>query len=139
MARIVNVIEHPHLVTYKSYETSDYRCCAVCDYKVIIETDDERLLVASAMDDCDLLDFNIDEAIRCLDDDTQNEDWFYPFEGCVGMEDFDKFVNGDMEQGTKAVEAFTDTISQLRVANISSDLRQQLERLASKINDLLND
>lgn len=139
MARIVNVIHKPHLVSFRAYETSDYRCCTVCDYKVVIETDDEQLLVASVMDDSGLRDFNIDEAIRKTSDLEQNQDWFYAVEMSVGEKDFDNFINGDMEQGYKAIETFTNTISALRETGhrFSNELRQQLENLADEINGLL--
>lgn len=139
MARIVNVIHKPHLVSFRAYETTDYRCCAVCDYKVIIETDDKQLLVASVMDDSGLRDFDIDDVIRKLSAETQNQDMFYAVEMCVGEKDFDCFINGDMEQGSKAIEAFSNTISALRETNhiFSEDLRQKLENLSGKINGLL--
>ena len=37
----------------------DYRCCGVCDYKVFIETDEGRIIIASVMNDDDMRDFNI--------------------------------------------------------------------------------
>ena len=140
MARIVNVIYRPHLVSYKGYEETDYRCCTICDYKVIIETDDGQLLTASVMDDCCLREFNIEEAIRKVSDETQNQDFFYPFEQCVDEKDFDSFINGDMEQGSKAIEAFSHTVFNLRQTrhNITDSLREQLNRLATEINGLLN-
>lgn len=140
MARIVNVIYRPHLVSYKAYEETDYRCCTVCDYKVIIETDDGQLLTASVMDDCCLREFNIEEAIRKISDETQNQDFFYPFERCVGEKDFDSFVNGHIEEGEKAIVAFFRTVFNLRQTNhnITNSLREQLNRLATEINGLLN-
>lgn len=140
MARIVNVIYRPHLVSYRGYEKTDYRCCAVCDYKVIIETDDGQLLTASVMDDSGLWEFNIEEAIRKISDETQNQDWFYPFEHCVDEKDFDSFVNGHIEAGSKAIEAFSDTVSDLHETNhdVTDSLREQLSRLATEINGLLN-
>ena len=140
MARIVNVIYRPHLVSYKAYEETDYRCCAVCDYKVVIETDDGQLLTASVMDDCCLREFNIEEAIRKISDETQNQDFFYPFELCVGEKDFDSFVNGHIEEGEKAIEAFLRIVFNLRQTNhnITNSLREQLNRLATEINGLLN-
>lgn len=140
MARIVNVIYRPHLVSYKGYEETDYRCCTVCDYKVVIETDNGQLLTASVMDDRDICEFDIEEAIRKTSDETQNQDWFYPVEFCVGEEDFDSFVNGHIEEGNKAIEAFFDTVSDLHETNhnITDSLREQLNRLATEINGLLN-
>ena len=140
MARVVNVIYRPHLVSYRGYEETDYRCCAVCDYKVIIETDDGQLLTASVLDDCCLREFDVEEAIRKVSDETQNQDFFYPFERCVDEKDFDSFVNGDMEQGSKAIEAFSRTVFNLRRTNhnITDSLREQLNRLATEINGLLN-
>ena len=139
MARIVNVIYHPHLVSYRSCEETDYRCCSVCDYKVVIETDNGQLLTASVMDDCGICEFDIEEAIRKASDDTQNQDFFYPFDRCVGDKDFDSFVNGHIEEGRDAVEAFSRTVSALRKSNhnISESLREQLNRLATEINGLL--
>ena len=72
MARIINVIHLPHLVSYKAFKDSKYRCCTVCNYKVMIETDDGRILAASALDDFDLKDFDIDEAVRKLSDIKQS-------------------------------------------------------------------
>jgi hypothetical protein len=140
MARIVNVIYRPHLVSYKAYEETDYRCCTVCDYKVVIETDDGQLLTASVMDDSCLREFNIEEAIRKISDETQNQDFFYPFERCVGEKDFDSFVNGHIEEGEKAIEAFLRIVFNLRQTNhnITNSLREQLNRLATEINGLLN-
>lgn len=141
MARIVNVIYRPHLVSYKGYEETNYRCCAVCDYKVVIETDDGRLLTASVLDDCGICEFDIEEAIREISDETQNQDCFYPFEQCVGEKDFDSFVNGLIETGSNAIDAFFNTVSALRQTNrnITGSLREQLKRLATEINGLLND
>ena len=140
MARIVNVIYRPHLVSYKGYEETDYRCCAVCDYKVIIEKDNGRLLTASVMDDCGLCDFDIEEDVRKASDEAQNQDCFYPFERCVGEKDFDSFVNGHIETGSKAIEAFIHTVSALHQTNhdVTDSLREQLSRLATEINGLLN-
>lgn len=140
MARIVNVIYRPHLVSYRGYEKTDYRCCAVCAYKVVIETDDGQLLIASAMDDFDICDFDIEEAIRKISDETQNQDYFYPFERCVDEKNFDSFVNGHIEAGSKAIEAFFDTVSALHETNhnVTDSLREQLNRLATEINGLLN-
>ena len=91
------------------------------------------------MDDSGLRDFNIDEAIRKTSDLEQNQDWFYAVEMSVGEKDFDNFINGDMEQGYKAIETFTNTISALRETNhiFSDDLRQKLENLSDEINGLL--
>lgn len=139
MARIVNVIYRPHLVSYKVCEETDYRCCGVCDYKVIIETDNGQLLTASILDDCDLRQFDLEEAIRKAGDDTQNQDFYYPFEHCVNEKDFDSFVNGHIEEGSDAAKAFSRTVSALRKSNhnISESLREQLNRLATEINGLL--
>jgi hypothetical protein len=134
------VIYRPHLVSYRGYEKTDYRCCAVCDYKVIIETDDGQLLTVSVMDDWCLHEFNIEEAIRKVSDKTQNQDFFYPFELCVGEKDFDSFINGLIETGCNAIEAFANTVSDLHKTNhkITDSLREQLNRLATEINGLLN-
>lgn len=141
MARIVNVIYRPHLVSYRAYEETDYRCCTVCDYKVFIETDNGQLMTASVLDDCGIGEFDIEEAIRMTSDETQNQDFFYPFERRVDEKDFDSFVNGRIETGSKAIEAFSDTVSALHQANhhITDSLREQLNRLATEINGLLND
>lgn len=140
MARIVNVIYRPHLVSYRGYEETDYRCCAVCGYKVVIETDNGQLLTASVMNDDDICEFDIEEAIRKTSDKTQNQDFFYPFERCVDEKDFDSFVNGLIETGCKAIESFSDTVSALHQTNhnITDSLRKQLNSLATEINGLLN-
>ena len=140
MARIVNVIYRPHLVSFRAYKETDYRCCTVCDYKVIIEKDNGQLLTASVMDDCCLCEFDVEEAIRKVGDKTQNQDFFYPFDRCVGEKDFDSFVNGHIEEGSKAIEALANTVSDLHITNhnITDSLREQLNRLATEINGLLN-
>lgn len=140
MARIVSVIYRPHLVSYKGCNETNYRCCAVCNYKVVIETDDGWLLIASAMDDFDIREFDIEEAIRKISDETQNQDCFYPFENCVGEKDFDSFVNGLIETGGNTIEAFSNTVSAIHQTNhnITDSLREQLNRLATEINGLLN-
>ena len=114
MKRIVNVIYKPHLVTFRAYEETDYRCCAVCDYKVIIETDEGKLLTASMMDDSDLAGFNIDEAIMKIQDRSKEQDWFYPQEMALGIADVNNFINGDIEQGSEPIESFRNVLRYIR-------------------------
>ena len=64
MARIINVIRQPHLVSYKPFDASKYRCCTVCEYKVMIEDEYGSILVASELDDTTLGEFDIDEEVR---------------------------------------------------------------------------
>ena len=136
MARIINVIRQPHLVTFKAYDTSDYRCCGVCDYKVFIETDEGNIIVASVMDDDDMRDFDIDEAVRKLADEQQNEDWFYAYNRAIGKEDIDRFVNGQIEQNDRPVESFCDVVRTLRQSRcrISESGMKALRSLADELN-----
>ena len=118
MARIINVIRQPHLVTFRAYKNSNYRCCGVCDYKVIIENEDGELLVSSVLDDDCLKDFDLEEAIRKEADDTRNQVWFYRFNHAVGKDDIDNFVNGQIEQSAdRAVDSFCDVLARLRESN----------------------
>ena len=117
MKRIVNVIYKPHLVTFRAYEETDYRCCTVCDYKVVVDTGEGELLVASVMDDTDLRGFDIDEAIKKIQDNTKKQDWFYPQELAVGINDINNFINGDIEQGSTPLEAIQRTFDAIRKSN----------------------
>ena len=136
MARIINVIRHPHLVTFRAYDTSDYRCCGVCDYQVIIETDDGKLLMSSVLDEDCMADFDLDEAIRKESDDTHNQDWFYRFTHAVGKDDIDNFVNGQIEQSADhAIESFCDVLARLRESNciISNSGMEALKMLKNEL------
>lgn len=135
--RVVNVIEKPHLVSYKADVMSDYRCCAICKYKVIMETGDGRLCVASVLDDFSLGEFDIDEAVRKVSDETQSEDWFYPFDMDVCLSDFENFVKGDIEEGVPVIGAFARVVAAVRMGSISGGLRQELESLDAEIKELL--
>ena len=114
MARIINVIYKPHLVTYKAYNDSKYRCTSVCDYKVIIETNDEGIFVASISDDLDLGGIELDELIEHLKKDGGLEDEWVPFYRAVGVEDMNNFINGQIEQGETPLDALIGTLSDIR-------------------------
>lgn len=132
MARIVNVIESPHLVTYKGYEDSEYVCCGVCQYKVFIETDEGSLLAASVLDDSDLHEFDVDKATEELLKDSHDSDFFYTFNKCVGVDDFSSFVNGMVETGYNATEALTSVIHDIIEGHalVSRELREVMATLS---------
>ena len=114
MARIVNVIYKPHLATYKAYENTEYRCTIVCEYKVVIETDDKEIFVASIFDDLDLEGIELDELIEHLKKDGGLEDEWVPFYRAVGVEDMNNFINGQIEQGDTPLDALFGTLSDIR-------------------------
>ena len=114
MARIVNVIYKPHLATYKAYENTEYRCTIVCEYKVVIETDDKEIFVASILDDLDLEGIELDELIEHLKKDGGLEDEWVPFYRAVGVEDMNNFINGQIEQGDTPLDALIGTLSNIR-------------------------
>ena len=114
MARIVNVIYKPHLATYKAYENSEYRCTIVCEYKVVIETDDKEIFVASILDDLYLEGIELDELIEHLKKDGGLEDEWVPFYRAVGVEDMNNFINGQIEQGDTPLDALIGTLSDIR-------------------------
>ena len=107
MARILNVIYKPHLATYKAYDNSDFRCCTMCDYKVVIEKDNGRLLVASILDDACLQEIDLDQLVERLSKKGEDEDEFYPFIGAVCVSDVNKFINGFIEEGDEPLEALS--------------------------------
>lgn len=117
MARIINIIRHPHLATYKACDDSDYRCCVVCDYKVFIETDDGEIIASSVLDDDCMKEFDIEEAITKEADGTKNQDWYYRFDGVVKKEDIDSFVKGSIEEGWDSFESFRAVLGNLRESN----------------------
>ena len=134
--RIINVIRQPHFVTFRAYDSSNYRCCGVCDYKVIIENEDGELIVSSVLDDDCLKDFDLDEAIRKEADDTQNQDWFYRFNRAVGKDDIDNFVNGQIEQSADhAVDSFCDVLARLRESDciISNSGMEALKKMKDEL------
>lgn len=114
MARIVNVIYKPHLATYKAYEDTEYRCTIVCEYKVVIETDDKEIFVASILDDLDLEGIELDELIEHLKKDGGLEDEWVPFYRAVGVEDMNNFINGQIEQGDTPLDALFGILSNIR-------------------------
>ena len=114
MARIVNVIYKPHLATYKAYENTEYRCTIVCEYKIVIETDDKEIFVASISDDFDLEGIELDELIEHLKKDGGLEDEWVPFYRAVGVEDMNNFINGQIEQGDTPLDALIGTLSDIR-------------------------
>ena len=140
MARILNVIHLPHLVSYKPFDDSEHRCCTVCEYKVMIETDEGTILAASAIDESELKEFDIDEAIMKLSDKTQNEDCFYAVDRFVDEDRFDSFVNGEIEEGHEPTSAFYVVLDSLIRSRhpIRDDLRERLRNVADNIEKLLN-
>lgn len=114
MARIISVIYKPHLATIKAYEETEYRCTTVCEYKVIIETDDKEIFVASIMNDLDLQDIELDKLIEHLKKDGGMEDECVSFNRCVGVNDINNFINGSIEQGDTPLEALIGTLGDIR-------------------------
>ena len=140
MARILNVIHLPHLVSYKPFKDSEHRCCTVCNYKVMIETDEGTILAASAIDESELEEFDIDEAIMKLSDKTQSEDCFYAVDRFVDEDRFDSFVNGEIEEGHEPTSAFYVVLDSLIRSRhpIGDDLQKRLRNVADNIEKLLN-
>ena len=140
MARIINVIHLPHLVSYKPFDDSEYRCSAVCEYKVMIEDEDGSILVASSLDDFTLGEFDIYEAVRILSKNDENEDWYFAENRRVDSKRFDCFVNGEIEEGQSPISAFYVVLSNLIRSRhpISDDLQKRLRNVGDKIEKLLN-
>lgn len=114
MARIISVLYKPHLVTYKAYEKTEYRCTTVCEYKVIIETDDKEIFVASIMNDSDLQEIELDKLIEHIEKDGGLEDEWVPFNRAVGVDDINCFINGGIETGETPLDALIGTLSDIR-------------------------
>lgn len=113
MSRIVNVIYKPHLATFKAYDDAENKCCVICDYKVIIETDDRRILIASVMDDCDLKGFDIDDTIKNLEDG--NQCIFRPVQHRIDINELNDFLEGEIDEGSnKPIEAFRYVLDTIR-------------------------
>ena len=140
MARILNVIHLPHLASYKPFNNSKYRCSTVCEYKVLSEDEDGSILVASTLDDFTLGEFDIDEAVRILSKNDENEDWYFAENRRVDSKRFDCFVNGEIEEGQSPISAFYVVLSNLIRSRhpISDDLRERLRNVGDKIEKLLN-
>ena len=140
MARILNVIHLPHLVSYKPFDDSEYRCSAVCEYKVMIEDEVGSILVASSIDDVTLGEFDIDEAVRILSKIDKDADWYYAEDGIVDSNRFECFVNGEIEEGQSPISAFYVVLSNLIRSRhpISDDLQKRLRNVGDKIEKLLN-
>ncbi len=117
------------MVTFQAYKDTDYRCCTVCDYKVVIETDKGTMITASVMDDSDLASFNINEAITKISDTSKKQDWFYPQELAVGIDDINNFINGGIEQGDTPLGAFKSVLS---------DIRESGCQCTNEVKELLN-
>ena len=118
MARIVNVIYKPHLATYKAYDNSDFRCCTMCDYKVIIEESNGCLLVASILDEACLEEIDLDELVEHLSKGGEDEDEFYPFNRAVGISDINNFINGFIEEGDQPLSALSRVLQDIRKSGV---------------------
>lgn len=114
MARIISVIYNPHLATYKAYKNAEYRCTIVCQYKVVIETNDKEIFVASILDDSELQDIELDKLIEHLKKDGGMEDEWVPTNRCVGVDDINCFINGHIESGDTPLDALIGTLSHIR-------------------------
>ena len=114
MARIVNVIYKPHLATFKAYDGAEHRCTIVCEYKVVIETDEKEIFVASILDDSELQDIELDKLIEHLKKDGGMEDEWVAFNVPVKVSDLNYFISGGMEQGNTPLDALLGTLSDIR-------------------------
>ena len=114
MARIINVIYKPHLVTYKACENSKHLCVGVCNYKMIIETDDKEIWVLSMMDDLDLEETELDKRIESIKKGGSLNEERIPFERPVKVDDINEFIFGNIEQGDTPLDALFDTLSDIR-------------------------
>ena len=129
MARIVNVIYKPHLATYKAYENTECRCTIVCEYKVVIETDEKEIFVASILDDSELENIELDKLIEHLKKDGGMEDEWVPTNHCVGVDDINDFINGHIEAGDTPLDALFGTLS---------DIRESGALCTNEVKELLN-
>ena len=131
MAKIVNVIYRPHLATFKAYMESEYRCCCVCDYEVIVQKDDGSLLSSSVMNIDTLREFDLDECVTKLSKDGENEDWCYPFYQRIYTSDVNNFINGYIESGYKPLEAFRNVLMAIRQTGClcSEDVKQMIDTM----------
>ena len=131
MARIVNVIYKPHLATYKAYDNSDFRCCSMCDYKVIIEESNGCLLVASILDEACLKEIDLDELVEHLLKGGEDEDEFYPFNRAVGISDINNFINGSIEEGDKPLSALSKVLQDIRESGVrcTDEVKEILEQI----------
>ena len=136
MARLINVIHKPHLATFKGYDDSKYRCCVMCRYQAVIEDDNGKLYVVSLLNEDDINELNLEEAIRKVSDETQKEDWYYRFGRGVSEEDIDNFANGAMEaMGDQTISAFCDVLATLRNSHciITTDGMDALRMLKKEL------
>ena len=129
MARIVNVIYKPHFATYKAYDNSDFRCCTMCDYKVIIEIDNGCLLVASILDEACLEEIELDELVEHLSKGGEDEDEYYPFNRAVRISDINNFINGFIEEGEEPLGA---------LSRVLQDIRESGVRCTDEVKELIN-
>lgn len=131
MARIVNVIYKPHFATYKAYDNSDFRCCTMCDYKVIIEENNGCLLVASILDEACLEEIDLDELVEHLSKGGEDEDEFYPFNRAVGISDINNFINGFIEEGNQPLSALSRVLQDIRESGVrcTDEVKEILEQI----------
>ena len=115
MARVVNVIHKPHLAKYRADDVPQHlRSCIVCNYKVIVELDDGRLIASSVLDDFGLKEFDIEECVKNELSESRDEDWFYPVERPVCVEDLNIFIESSIEEGYKPLKSVLDVLKQVK-------------------------
>lgn len=107
MARLINIIYKPHLVTYPTIEGKDApTCCGVCEYKAIIEGDYGDLFVYSILDDSGIRELDVNKAVNNLLKEEDGEaDIYKPYEHIVSMDEVNKWTEGNIEVGVEPYRA----------------------------------
>lgn len=131
MRRIVNVIYKPHLATYKAYDDAKQRCCCVCDWKVIVELENGRLLTCSVLDEDCLSDFDLQKDVDMLLDKNET-DVYRRFQHAVGVKDAEEFIKAKIDEGSDGV---FDSIRRVFIEIRESGCRctRELEEIMDKI------
>lgn len=137
--RIVNVIRHPHLVTFRPSEDSEHRSCAVADYKVFFVNGDGILFVSSVLDEHSLTEFRLEDAERYELGGKDDGGWLYPWCGVVRKADVDDFLYGEAETYSEPLDAMCSVLSYLHEAGckLSDDCVETLRRLRSVLDVLI--
>ena len=108
----------------------------MCEYQAVIEDDRGKLYVVSLLNEDDIKELNLEEAIRKVSDETQKEDWYYRFGRGVSEEDIDNFVNGAIEaMGDQTIGAFCDVLATLRNSHcfVTMDGMDALRKLKKEL------
>jgi hypothetical protein len=101
----------------------------MCDYKVVIEKDNEGLLVASILDESGLEEIDLEELVEHLSKGGENEDEFYPFNRAVRVSDVNSFINGFIEEGDQPLSA---------LSRVLQDIRESGVRCTDEVKELIN-